>query len=306
MEAIHIEDPGWYLILENGLRFYVWRRAVLKHMGKKLTDRVFPSFPPFKFSFFSSDVTGALNDITCHATYGHFYDSWYQTVFNSDTFAFGEFLEMTFWPEPRLPGTDMPMGFQTCVDYASWRFVNRRNLLEAEALLNAAAETGFWFMEMPYKLWDQRMEVLRAYKAADIWKPAINNDTGAVERHRIINRSMHQQGIAVNTEFNVPIFPFSTSIFTRRTMKPTLRKLPTQDISEDFEKFFDFDTASGEDTSAESARGETANGTIVREEIHREEAARGKASADIPFSLGNQWKTERPNSLDLVDPEEQI
>jgi hypothetical protein len=297
MEAIHIYDPGWYLLLDNGLRFYVWRRAVLKQMGKRLTDRVFPSFPPFKFNFISGDMTGPPGDRKCHATYGYFYDSWYHTVFNSDTIAFGEFLNIAFWPEPRVPGTCMPMGFQTAVDYASWWFMKRRNLLEVEAFLNACAEVGFWFKEIPYERWDKNMKVIRIYKATNIWKPAVCNDAGAVERHQIINKHMYEQGITLNSEPNIPIIPLSTvdhsSIVTRRPLHPTRRKILTLELNETFNKFFDFEAASEDITGGEG----------VDEEIIDEKAASEDDSAIIHLSYRNT--KQRVDSHDLVDTEQE-
>jgi hypothetical protein len=188
MEAIHLGDPGWWLLNESGLRFYLWRRAVLKQLGKSPNDRVFPNIPSFSLSFPPELVgRGNLSDSKYHATYGFCYDSWYKTVFNQDIFDFGQFLNITFWPTPRTPGSPMPVGFRTTFDYASTMWHKTRNIVEAMTLLNDAAETGFWFEEIPYAFWDPSMTTIRKYAMTQIWKPAIGQDPGALERQQTLN-----------------------------------------------------------------------------------------------------------------------
>lgn len=52
MEAIFLGDPGHFLTLDDGIRYYMWRRLTLKMQGKSvLTDRLYPNLPEFQFDF---------------------------------------------------------------------------------------------------------------------------------------------------------------------------------------------------------------------------------------------------------------
>lgn len=85
MEAIFLGDPGHFLCLDDGARYYLWRRAKLKMQGKSvLTGRLYPNFPPFQFDFTTTfhlpiSQTGRpfkFNELNKHGTYAYFYYSW--------------------------------------------------------------------------------------------------------------------------------------------------------------------------------------------------------------------------------------
>jgi hypothetical protein len=253
MEAIHLGDPGWWLLLESGLRFYLWRCAVLKQMGKMPNDRIFPNIPSFGLSFPSSmSGRGNLSDAKCHATYGYCYDSWYKTIFNQDSFAYDQFLNITFWPIPRKPGSPMPVGFRTTCDYAGTVWLKSRDIVEATALLNAAADTGFWFDEVPYAFWNPNVIAARKYATSQIWKPAIGNDPGALERQQTLINTMQQQRVALNNQPNIPILPVQTieysTITQHQSAPPSQRNVETliPEKIEIWNDLFSFGVASGE------------------------------------------------------------
>jgi len=261
MEAIHVGDPGWYLHLDNGLRFYIWRRAILKQKGKKITDRIFPNVPSFVFSFPTGNALESFGDRKRHATYGYFYDSWFHTQFHDDPVCFGDFLNHVFWPERRTPGGPMPLGFQTCIDFAAKKWITTRDLVEAEALLNATAATGFWFREEPYQGWNSNAEPMaRNYLLHQIWKAVVEDDPGVEEREHVLHNNMRHQNIALNNQPNIPIIPHTieqsrivqrrtTARFRQQRETPMrykhVRKL-TLDESIVLNEFFDSDAASCE------------------------------------------------------------
>jgi hypothetical protein len=257
MEDIHLRDPGYWLLIENGLRFYLWRRAVLKQLGKTLDDRIFPNIPSFGFSFpFNMIGREDLSDPKCLATYGYCYDSWYKTIFNQDVIAFNQFLNITFWPNPRVPGDPMPVGLRSTFDHASTMWLESRNLKEAMALLNAAAETGFWFEEIPFAHWNPESKVTRKYLTTHVWKPAIDNDPGALERQKSLNLTMLQQQIAPSNQANIPLLPLVTvsdsTIIQRRSAALSKHKVKKSRVEEmeNWEELFDFAAACGDiDTS---------------------------------------------------------
>ncbi|KAE9977071.1 hypothetical protein EG328_002267 [Venturia inaequalis] len=90
MEAIFLGDPGHFICLDDGARYYLWRRTKLKMQGKSvLTDRLYPNFPPFQFDFTSTfnlphPQTGRpfrIDHTNRHGTYAYFYYCWKRQEF---------------------------------------------------------------------------------------------------------------------------------------------------------------------------------------------------------------------------------
>jgi hypothetical protein len=309
MEAIHLGDPGWYLHLDNGLRFYVWRRAILKQKGKKVTDRVFSNIPSLGFSFPTGNAQESFGDRKRHATYGYFYDSWFHTQFHSDPVCFGDFLNHVFWPERRTPGGPMPLGFQTCVDFVAKKWITTRDVVDTEALLNAAAETGFWFGEEAYRGWSNNTEpMVRKYQRHQIWKAVVVDDPGAEEREHLLHNSMRHQNVALNNQPNIPIIPHTikqpkivqrrtTARYSQQRETPKkgykhLRKLtPEESIA--LNEFFDSDAASRMDM-VESC------GHIAKEDTSMCSTNHSVASSDVTMSQA--LTLNKDNRLDYMLP----
>lgn len=93
MEALFLDDPGYFLTLDDGVKYFLWRRTMLKSQNKSIrTDRLYPGFPIFKFDFKNTFTkidprTGApyiITETTERATYAYFYACWRRKAFPSD------------------------------------------------------------------------------------------------------------------------------------------------------------------------------------------------------------------------------
>lgn len=92
MEAMFLGDPGYFLSLNDGVKYFIWRRTVLKLQGKHpLTGRLFPHFPVFNFDFRSPFLlrdprTNKQYTVTSQVirqTYAYFYSCWRRNAFPS-------------------------------------------------------------------------------------------------------------------------------------------------------------------------------------------------------------------------------
>jgi hypothetical protein len=92
MEALFLGDPGFFLSLDDGVKYWLWRRTLLQRQGKNvLTGRLFPHFPIFKFDFNTcfpaqDQPTGrpyVVDASVKRGTYTYFYTCWRRKAFPS-------------------------------------------------------------------------------------------------------------------------------------------------------------------------------------------------------------------------------
>jgi hypothetical protein len=91
MEAMFLGDPGYFFQLNEGVKYYIWRRTLLKLQGTHaLIGRLFPHMPVFNFDFRTTfrDIgpRGVPYVVTPHirrGTYDYFYSCWRRRMFPS-------------------------------------------------------------------------------------------------------------------------------------------------------------------------------------------------------------------------------
>ncbi|KAF2434536.1 hypothetical protein EJ08DRAFT_693563 [Tothia fuscella] len=99
-EAIYFRDPGWFMHIDSGKAFFVWRRTLLNEAGLQETDRLFPDVQ-FERQFLAESMA-ALPDAQQLADYTTMYGIWLKCLFGfgDDEHAmsrFREFLDTKFF-----------------------------------------------------------------------------------------------------------------------------------------------------------------------------------------------------------------
>ena len=80
MEAIHLGDPGFFIFITSGIRYFIWRRVCFSHRLRKrgILQNGYGTIPTFKLNFKDANFNTMLN------TYAYIYDSWFMHAFGTD------------------------------------------------------------------------------------------------------------------------------------------------------------------------------------------------------------------------------
>jgi hypothetical protein len=279
MEAIFLGDPGHFLQLDEGVRYYVWRRTLLKFQGKEVTDRLFPHFPVFTFDFNTSfdDTNFVVPFDVQRGTYSYIYSCWRRKAFPSSqddrqassnpnpSITLSDFLDQhKFWDafDPRAKENSAEgahfkrsifRNIALHMDFAGQKLEKREFKDPAEAMKYVEVSSEIWdhldFAQLPATFVPTQGYLKQLQRIDEIFPPAVTSDEGVEEREQIIHSTAQLEPENNKTGWETPLEQIALGIPTAREQQ--WMKSVTQEEADFMDELFDFDAYYADETGEE-------------------------------------------------------